>query len=169
MFTPLMIADFNNPPFATFLIAALAILVNVVSSVIRKRFTNFERLKRVQKEVSEFDAELRRAIMSKDKAKEEKLRKKQKTINEMRMKMTSENMRVSMYFMLPFFGVWWLISGFFGYEIIMAYSPLPLPLLAAGPDVGLVFSSELNFFWWYFLSSIAFNGVLSKILGTSMT
>ena len=66
-------------------------------------------------------------------------------------------------------GGWWLISGFFGYEIIMAYSPLPLPLLSAGPDVGLVFSNELNFFWWYFLSSIAFNGVLSKILGTSMT
>lgn len=167
MLSQLLIVDaLKNPPVATLLIAGLAILVNILTSLVRKRFTNIERSRRTQKEVKEFNSDLRNAIMSKDKAKEEKLRKKQKSINEMQMKMFSENMRASIIFMLPFFAVWSILTGYFGYEVIMAYSPLDLPLLGGS---GIIFSKELNFFWWYFLSSMTFNGVLSKILGTGMT
>jgi uncharacterized membrane protein (DUF106 family) len=123
-------------------------------------------MKRVQKEVREFNTELRKAITSKDKAKEAKLQKKKKKMNEMQMKMMSQNMKTSMYFMLPFFGIWYLLIGFFGYETIMAYTPAALPLFSGG---GIVFSSELNFFWWYFLSSITFSGIVMKLLGTSMS
>ncbi|MFQ6135323.1 MAG: hypothetical protein ACE5KU_05875, partial [Nitrososphaerales archaeon] len=70
MFDPLMIANFTQPPIATLFIAGLALMVNIISSLVRKRFTDIERTKRIQKEVREFNAELRKAIMSKDKAKE---------------------------------------------------------------------------------------------------
>ena len=164
-----MITNLTQPPISTLLIVGLALMVNIVSSVFRKRFTNIEQTKRVQKEVKEFNSELRKAMMSKDKAKEEKLRKKQKKMNEMQMKMMSDNMKASMYFMLPFFGIWWLLIGFFGYEAIMAYSPTALPLLTSSPSIGIVFSSELNFFWWYFLSSVSFSGIITRILGLNMS
>ncbi|MEE9585765.1 MAG: EMC3/TMCO1 family protein [Nitrososphaerales archaeon] len=166
MLEPLAISSLTQPPLATLLIAGLALLVNIVSSVVRKRFTDIEHMKRVQKEVREFNTELRKAITSKDKAKEAKLKKKKKKMNEMQMKMMSQNMKTSMYFMLPFFGIWYLLIGFFGYETIMAYAPAALPLFSGG---GIVFSSELNFFWWYFLSSITFSGIVMKLLGTSMS
>jgi len=159
--------EFTKPPAATLLVAVFALLVNVVSSLIRRRFTDIEKMKRVQREVREFNAELRRAIMSRDKAKEEKLRKKQKKMSEMQMKMMSENFRTSMYFMLPFLLVWWLLTAIFGYETIIAYSPIPIPLVTR--EFALTLSSELNFFWWYFLSSITFSGVVAKLLGTSLS
>lgn len=137
--------------------------------MVRKRFTDIESTKRVQKEVREFNSELRKAMMSKDKIKEEKLKKKQKKMNEMQMKMMTQNMKTSMYFMLPFFGVWWILIGAFGYETIMAYSPITLPLLTSSPSLGLTSNAELNFFWWYFISSISFNGIITKITGTGMT
>ncbi|MBI2937864.1 MAG: DUF106 domain-containing protein [Thaumarchaeota archaeon] len=152
---------------ATLLIAGLAVLVNVVSSLVRKRFTDIEQTKRIQKEVRDFNTELRQAILSKNKEKEAKLKKRQSKMNEMQMKMMSQNMKTSMIFMLPFFGVWWLIVAFFGYETIVAFAPVTLPLLSSGGS--LVFSNGLNFFWWYFLSSIAFSGIIMKILGTSLS
>ena len=169
MFEPLVAFIFSEPPLATILIAGLALFVNLISSLVRKRFTDIERTKRVQKEVREFNSELRKAMMSKDKVKEAKLKKKQKKMNEMQMKMMTQNMKTSMYFMLPFFGVWWILIGAFGYETIMAYSPISLPLLTSSPSLGIVSSVELNFFWWYFISSISFNGMIAKITGTGMT
>lgn len=169
MFEPLVAFVFSEPPLATVLIAGLALFVNLISSLVRKRFTDIERTKRVQKEVREFNSELRKAMMSKDKVKEAKLKKKQKKMNEMQMKMMTQNMKTSMYFMLPFFGVWWILIGAFGYETIMAYSPISLPLLTSSPSLGIVSSVELNFFWWYFISSISFNGIITKITGTGMT
>ena len=162
-----MIFSLTEPPMATLLIAGLAVLVNVVSSLVRKRFTDIEQTKRIQKEVRDFNTELRQAILSKNKEKEAKLKKRQSKMNEMQMKMMSQNMKTSMIFMLPFFGVWWLIVAFFGYETIVAFAPVTLPLLSSGGS--LVFSNGLNFFWWYFLSSIAFSGIIMKILGTSLS
>lgn len=166
---PLIVEGLTEPPISTLIIAGLAMMVNIVSSLVRKRFTNIERSRRIQKEVREFQSELRQAITSKDKEKEAKLRKKQKQMNEMQMKVMSENLRTSMYFMLPFFGIWYVLIIFFGYETIMAYSPAEIPLLTSSPSLGIVFSSELNFFWWYFISSIAFSGIIMKLLGTSMS
>tara|TARA_B100001964_G_C14086243_1_gene532658 strand:+ start:454 stop:969 length:516 start_codon:yes stop_codon:yes gene_type:complete len=170
LFEPLVAAStLYQPPIATLLIAGLAIMVNLISSLVRKRFTDIEKTKRVQKEVREFNAELRKAMMSKDKEKEVKLKKKQKKMNEMQMKMMTQNLKTSMYFMLPFFGVWWILIGAFGYETIMAYSPIAIPLLTSNPSLGIIYGVNLNFFWWYFISSISFNGVITKITGTGMT
>ena len=169
MFEPFVPAFLIQPPIATLIIAGLAMFVNLASSLVRKRFTDIEKTKRVQKEVREFNAELRKAMMSKDKEKEVKLKKKQKKMNEMQMKMKTQNLKTSMYFMLPFFGVWWILIGAFGYETIMAYSPIAIPLLTSNPSLGIIYGVNLNFFWWYFISSISFNGVITKITGTGMT
>jgi len=168
LFEPLVAAFLIQPPIATLIIAGLAMFVNLASSLVRKRFTDIEKTKRIQKEVREFNTELRKAMMSKDKEKEAKLKKKQKKMNEMQMKMMTQNLRTSMYFMLPFFGVWWILIGAFGYDTIMAYSPIAIPLLTSDP-FGIIYSAKLNFFWWYFISSISFNGIISKITGTGMT
>ena len=168
MLEPFVGEAFKFPLIATFLIAGLALMVNLISSLVRKRFTDIEKTKRIQKEVKEFNSELRKAMMSKDKEKETKLKKRQKKMNEMQMKMMTQNLKTSMYFMLPFFGVWWILIDAFGYGTIMAYSPVGIPVLTSNP-FGLDSSTELNFFWWYFISSISFNGIISKITGTGLT
>ncbi len=169
MLDPLAITGFTSPPLATLIIAGLALMVNVISSLVRKRFTDIEHTKRIQKEVREFNAELRKAVMSKDKAKEAKLTKKKKKMNEMQMKVMSQNMKTSMYFMLPFMGIWYLLIQVFTYDTYLAFAPLNLPLLDMGAPGWIAWSSNLNFFWWYFISSITFSGIVMKLLGTSMT
>ena len=64
-------------PEITFFIIGLSIAVSVGSVLTRKQFTDVEQTKKQQKEVSEYNKQLRSAMMKKDKPLEAKLKKKQ--------------------------------------------------------------------------------------------
>jgi uncharacterized membrane protein (DUF106 family) len=44
----------------------------------------------------------------------------------------------------------------------VAHSPLPIPFIVSG-------TGTMVLIWWYFLSSLTFGTLLSKLLGTSPT
>jgi len=128
----------------------------------RRFLTDVKRSRQVRLEVQQYRSELREAIMRKDKAKEEKLRKKEKQIREMEMRSSLENLKVSMLFALPLLGLWYLLSSIIGLNSVVAHSPIPIPLLF------IEIPAKMTLWWWYLISSFAFSSVVSKALGVSM-
>ncbi|MEM3382523.1 MAG: EMC3/TMCO1 family protein [Nitrososphaerales archaeon] len=150
----------------TLLVALIAIILNLVSNVATRLLTDVERARRIRAEVNAFRRELRQAILTKNKAKEEKLRKKEKQMMSLAMKVSTERMKPMLFFIIPFIIIYYLLAFFVGgYNTIVARSPIPIIPVSLIPftlvqDIGLI--------WWYLISSLAFNGIITKLLGTSL-
>ena len=157
-----LIIDFTKPPNATFLVVLMAVGVSLLYSVGRRFLTNVERSKRIQTELRAYQKELREAIMTKDKAKEEKLKKRKKQMDEMQMKISFENLRVTALFFVPLLVLWWLVQQIVGSGVV-ALSPIPINLLV------FTIPPQMPIFWWYMISSFAFSGIISRAFGVSLT
>lgn len=141
----------------------MSVGVNLLFAVGRRRLTDVEKTKRSQAELKEFNRELREALRSKNKSKEEKLLKRKKQMDGLQAKLMMDNFKVSILFFIPLIGLWWLVSGIVGYDVEVARSPIVIDLLfiRIGP--------QLNLFWWYMITSFAFSGIITKATGTSLT
>ncbi|MGQ9468826.1 MAG: EMC3/TMCO1 family protein [Nitrososphaerales archaeon] len=143
----------------TLLVTFTAIMLNIVSNIATRLLVDVERARRIRAEVKAFRKELKQAILTKNKSKEEKLKKKEKQMMKLEMKMSTERMKPMLFFLIPFILIYYLLASFIGgYNTIVAISPIPLPII--GTEVGLI--------WWYLISSLAFNGIITKLLGTSL-
>lgn len=159
---PLVVEALSKPPTATLVIVAMALGVNLLYAVGRRLLTDVERSKRMQAELRAYHKELREAVLKRDKAKEERLKKKKRQMDEMQMKLTFENLKVTGLFIIPLMALWWIMQGIVGGGVV-ALSPIPINLLL------FVIPPELNFFWWYIISSFAFSGVITRALGVGLT
>lgn len=158
-----ILGDLTVIPNSTLVVILMSTGVNLLFAVGRRFLTNIARSKRAQAELKAFNKELRGAMKSQDKSKQEKLMKKKKQMDGMQAKLMMENMRVTFLFFLPLIGLWWIMSGIIGYDTVVAISPIPFDLVFFRVD------PHLNFFWWYFICSIALSGVITKATGTSLT
>ena len=138
-----------------------------MSNVATRLLVDLKRERRMRAEVAAFDKELKAAIASKDK--EEKLKKKKPQMDSMRLKASSGRFKVVIVTWLPFIIVYYLmgdlVSGCHFPSIcvsgVVAYSPFPIGIPFIGGSVALI--------WWYFLSSLSFSSLMTKLLGTSQT
>ena len=97
-----------------------------------------------------------------DKVKVEKLKKKQVQMQKMQAEISMDQMKPTLMFMIPLFGVYYLVSHFVGYTATLAVGPIPFQLFGIGPPL------DINFFWWYFICSIAFSGIISRLFGLTL-
>lgn len=164
MVYPLFLGDVTAIPTSTFIVTLLAVGVNLLFGLGRRFLTNVKETRRIQAELRAYQKELRQAVMSKNKTKQEKLKKKKPQMDRLQAKMMTENLRLMLMFFIPLIGVWWLIPGWVGgYEQTVAVSPIPFNLLV------IYIQPQLNFFWWYIISSFALSGIITKALGVSIT
>jgi len=141
-----------------------------MSNVATRFLVDLKKEKRLRAETAAFDKELRQAVLKKDKAKEEKLRKIKPQMDQMKLKASTGRFKVLIVTWVPFILVYYfmgdLVSGCKFPSIcissVVAYSPLPIPfIVGTGGSMVLI--------WWYFLSSLTFGTLLSKLLGTAPT
>ena len=158
----LLMLDLTVRPISTLIVVCMALGVNVLFSGGRRLLTDVTRAKRWRTEIKEHQTQMRKAMLEKDKTKTEKMKKKDKKIKEMQMKMSMESLKVSFLFFIPLMLLWWLISGLLGPDAIVAMSPIQLPLIVftVGPD--------LNFWWFYIISSFALSGIITKLFGVGL-
>ncbi|GBC74991.1 hypothetical protein HRbin06_00300 [archaeon HR06] len=157
-FQILLQIEYSKPPLSTFLVIIMALTVNIVSALARRYLTNIDRLRRMNMELKAWREELREAMLSRDKAKIEKLKKKEKVMNQIQSAMLWENLKPSIFFIIPFFLLWYFMSHLIGLETIIALSPIPIPLIffQIGPP--------LNLWWWYLICSLAFSSTIIKLM-----
>ena len=156
-------------PESTLIITCTAIFLGFMSNVATRLLVDLKRERRMRAEVAAFDKELKEATAGKDKEKMEKLKKKKPQMDQMRLKASSGRFKVVLVTWLPFIAVYYLMGDFVSgckfpsicVSGVVAYSPIPIPFIVVGGHMVLI--------WWYFLSSLSFSTLMTKLLGTSQT
>jgi len=139
------------------------------------------KLKRIMKETRAWQKERMTAMRSKDQEKITELNKKSSYMNKMSMEMMQMNMRPMMITFVPLILIFYLVLPVL-FTHIVALSPVSLDIIpgdffhltctaaqAAEPDNVCAQKENGLYLWaWYFLSSIAFSGLIMKLTKTSM-
>ena len=163
-----------------FAVTGFGILLNIFNSAVRKKMVDQVKLKRIMKETRAWQKERMSAMRAKDQAKVAELGKKSAYMNKMSMEMMQMNMRPMLITFVPLILIFYLVlPALFTYTV--AVSPIPLNVIpgemfqltctaeqAADPDHVCTTENALYLWAWYFLSSIAFSGIIMKLTKTSM-
>ena len=162
-------------------VTGFGILLNIFNSVVRRKMVDQTKLKRIMKETKAWQKERMAAMRSKDQAKSAELNKKSSYMNKMSMEMMQMNMRPMMITFVPLILIFYLVLPvLFTYTV--AISPIPLNVIPgdmfqltctaeqALDTTHICFGKEnhLMLWAWYFLSSIAFSGIIMKLTKTQM-
>ncbi len=163
-----------------FAVSGFGILLNIFNSAVRKKMVDQTKLKRIMKETRSWQKERMAAMRSKDQTRINELSKKSSYMNKMSMEMMQMNMRPMMITFVPLILIFYLVlPQLFSYTV--AISPIPLNVIpgdwlqltctaeqAADPEHVCTAENALFLWAWYFLSSIAFSGIVMKLTKTSM-
>ncbi|NNM35589.1 MAG: DUF106 domain-containing protein [Nitrosopumilus sp.] len=164
-----------------FAVSGFGILLNIFNSAVRKKMVDQVKLKRIMKETRGWQKERMAAMRAKDQNKIAELSKKSSYMNKMSMEMMQMNMRPMMITFVPLILIFYLVlPQLFSYTV--AFSPIPLNVIPgdmfqltctaeqALDSEHLCFGKEnaLYLWAWYFLSSIAFSGIIMRLTKTSM-
>ena len=163
-----------------FAVAGFGIMLNFFNSAVRKKMVDQTKLRRIMKETRAFQKERVAAMRSKDQTKINELNKKSAYMNKMSMEMMQMNMRPMMITFVPLILIFYLVlPQLFSYTV--AISPIPLNVIpgdffqltctaeqAADPEHVCTQENAVFLWAWYFLSSIAFSGIIMKLTKTSM-
>ena len=162
-------------------VTGFGILLNVFNSAVRRKMVDQTKLKRIMKETKAWQKERMAAMRSKDQAKSAELNKKSSYMNKMSMEMMQMNMRPMMITFVPLILIFYLVLPvLFTYTV--AISPIPLNVIPgdmfqltctaeqALDTTHICFGKEnhLMLWAWYFLSSVAFSGIIMRLTKTSM-
>lgn len=158
--------DVTQIPTSTFLIFLMAIALNLVANFVIKRKVNLEYAREVQANYSAFQKEFREVLKSGDKAKIEKMKKKEKHMREMMMKVNSERFRASLYYLIPFMALFFLINSVYAGKVV-ALSPYEFNLLFVRTIAQIDGVFGMDFISWYIVTSFVSNLIISKLMGTT--
>ena len=169
---------------SAFAVIGFSILLNLFNAGVRKKLVDSVKLKRIMKETRSWQKERMKAFRSKDESKIAELNKKSKYMNKMSMEMMQMNMRPMLITIIPLLLIFYfLMPTLFSYTV--AISPIPLNVIpadffeltctvekmaidAANGNVYCNAENEIYLWAWYFLTAIAFSGIIMKLTKTSM-
>jgi uncharacterized membrane protein (DUF106 family) len=147
--------DISLIPTSTLIIMAISIIISFVNMGINRllitKLVGWEQYRTMQREIAEYRKQTMAALRSKDTKLQEKLKRKESQINSMQMKISKPQ-----FILLP-------IS--FSYIVIWIFflTPTNFPhALAYLP--GLL---NLPVVYWYFLCSLLFGTLASRIIGVT--
>lgn len=113
---------------AAFLVTGIAIALQFLYAVLRKKLTDIGKMNRIMKELTEWRKEYMDALKQQDKERIEKLKKRQQYTNKMQAEMMQMNFKPMIAFMIPMLLLWWtVLPAVFGNTV--AVSPISLNLL----------------------------------------
>ena len=162
-----------------FAVAGFGILLNLLNSGIRRKMVDQVKWSRITKEVRAWQKERMAAFRSKDNERIASLNKKSSYMNKMNMEMMQMNLRPMMITIIPLMLIFYFVlPELFSHTV--AVSPIPLNVIpgdwfeltctALKVEETTYCQEEIGIYlWaWYFLSSIAFSGIIMKLTKTQM-
>lgn len=174
----------SDDPIITGLLPSLlgvigfSILINFFNAGVRRKMVDQKKLRRIKQETQTWQKEKMKAFRDKDKEKIDNLNKKSTYMNKLSMEMMQMSMRPMMITIIPILLIFYFVlPHLFAYTI--ALSPISLNVLpgdffhltcTAEQVDGIVckHENEIYLWAWYFLTSIAFSGIIMKITKTSI-
>jgi len=163
-----------------FAMIGFALLLNLFNAGVRKKLVDQVKLKRIMKETRAWQKERMASFRAKNDERTAELNKKSAYMNKLSMEMMQMNMRPMMITIIPLLLIFYFVlPQLFAYTV--AISPIPLNVIpgdffqltctaaqAADPEHVCQQENALYLWAWYFLSSIAFSGIVMKLTKTSM-
>ena len=162
-----------------FAVAGFGIVLNLLNSGIRRKMVDQVKWRRITKEVRAWQKERMAAFKSKDNEKIASLNKKSSYMNKMNMEMMQMNIRPMMITIIPLLLIFYFVlPALFSYTV--AVSPIPLNVIPGDwfeltctalkvEETSYCQDENGIYLWaWYFLSSIAFSGMIMKLTKTQM-
>ncbi len=154
------------PPVSTVLVTLTSVSLGIVTQLVTKRVVDLNAERRMRAEVNAFNKEKREATLAKDKAKLDKLKKRELQVQQEQFKVQRARLKVTAITFVPLLGVYYLMATLMGgYGVIVAYTPIPIPYFSGVTQNPSVF--QVSLFWWYFLSSFSFSTMLGRLLHTT--
>jgi uncharacterized membrane protein (DUF106 family) len=155
-----------TPPTSTLIVTLTSVCLGLITQLVTRRVVDLDKERRMRAEVNAFNKEKREATLHDDKAKLEKLKRKELQMRQEQAKVSTARFKVTGITFIPLLAVYYLMSNFLGgFNLLVAYSPIPIPLVVA--PFGTTSYGFISLFWWYFLSSFTFSSMLSKLLHTT--
>ena len=162
-----------------FAVTAFGILLNLLNSGIRRKMVDQVKWRRITKEVRAWQKERMAAFRSKDNERIASLNKKSSYMNKMNMEMMQMNLRPMMITIIPLMLIFYFVlPELFSHTV--AVSPIPLNVIPGDwfeltctalkvEETSYCQDENGIYLWaWYFLSSIAFSGIIMKLTKTQM-
>jgi len=162
-----------------FAVAGFGIVLNLLNSGIRRKMVDQVKWRRITKEVRAWQKERMAAFRSKDNERIASLNKKSSYMNKMNMEMMQMNLRPMMITIIPLMLIFYFVlPQLFSYTV--AVSPIPLNVIPGDwfeltctalkvEETSYCQDENGIYLWaWYFLSSIAFSGIIMKLTKTQM-
>ena len=151
---------------AAVLVTLTAAGLGLVTQLVTRAVVDLKKERRMAAEVKAFNAEKKQATVAGDKAKLEKLKKRELQVRQEQAKVSTARFKVTAITFVPLLAVYYLMANFLGgFSVQVAFSPIPIPYVVA-PLVDKAYG-WVSLFWWYFLSSFTFSTMLSKLLHTT--
>jgi len=163
-----------------FLVSGFGISINFFNSIIRKKVVDQRKMKFLMEETKEWKNQKINAVKSKDHEKLLELNKKSSYINKISLEIMQMNMRPMIFTIIPVILVFYFILPQL-FANIVALSPISLNVFpgnffhltctaeqVADPNNFCTQENSVYRWSWYFLSSIAFSGIIMKITKTSI-
>lgn len=148
-------------PDSTVVVTLTSLGLGLLTQTVTRRFVNLGAERRMKAEVAAFHKEKKEAALAKDKAKLEKLKKRELPMRQAQSKVQLARTKVTFITIVPLFLVYYLMASFLGgYGSIVAVSPIPIPLLVGS-------SGEMVLIWWYILGSFTLSSILGRLLHTT--
>ena len=147
------------------IIFAISLVSALASNVLIMKKVDLQASNEVMKAYNEFIKEYRQAISEGDKEKQAKLEKKQKQLQDMVMKSQMDRMKVSLYLLIPFLILFYVLTFYFGNSIV-ALSPFKFSIFYFVADKPTGIAWGMNFVTWYILTSFFTNTIIGKALKT---
>jgi uncharacterized membrane protein (DUF106 family) len=155
-----------SPPLSTVVVTLTSLSLGAITQLVTRRVVDLNKERKMRAEVNAFNKEKREATLAKDKVKLEKLKKRELQVRQEQAKVSTARLKVTAITFVPLLLVYYLMATFLGgYSVIVAFTPIPIPVIAAPTLVAGIF--EVSLFWWYFLSSFTFSTMLSRLLHTT--
>ena len=162
-----------------FAVTGFGILLNLLNSGIRRKMVDQVKWRRITKEVRAWQKERMAAFRSKDNERIASLNKKSSYMNKMNMEMMQMNLRPMMITIIPLMLIFYFVlPELFSHTV--AVSPIPLNVIPGDwfeltctalkvEETSYCQDENGIYLWaWYFLSSIAFSGIIMKLTKTQM-
>ena len=147
----------KDPPVSTIFLLVLAFAVSAFTTYVTKRSMNIEEYRKSMEESSHAQQELMAAMKSGNQRRIQKAQQRQKGSQQTQMKNSSSLMKTNMYTTIPLLIMWWILGGFYGRIIGVAWMPF-------NP---IFFGTRLNYITWYIICSLTASIIMRRVFGLS--
>ncbi|MEX2688873.1 MAG: EMC3/TMCO1 family protein [Candidatus Njordarchaeia archaeon] len=153
--------NFGAPPNSTLFILGVSLVISVVYALAQVYLVDQHKIRVYNQKIKKWDEKRRKALATGNPRLLSEVQREKEIIERMKTEISSEQMRPLMFFFIPFFLVFLLLTNAYGTSPV-AILPFRMPITWFGGYIGN--KTGLTAVWWYFFVNLTFSSYLNTIL-----